>query len=717
MQCTGCGFSTPYNKAPTDQRCVACGDGLQYTADDFLLHGAHGLVKEVRPGQVEMARLVEKVISEKAIALVEGPVGIGKSFAYLVPAILSGKRVVISTAKKQLQHQLARKDLPFLAETIGKPVTVGLMKGKGNYACLVKAIDLPETTKGKKDFIRWIGEQRYADLSELEGKKPHFWGDVTAEDCAGLACDKRGTCGYWKAKQEMKAAQVVIANHHVTAFDLRFGPGKFLGKYNTLIIDEAHQAAAAFRGAFGKSISPFAVDRILRQIDRCGLSTGLENALKQVWKEMFDRVSHLDGEITADPFEDAGERALSGLATIAKVAKEELSNEGGRNVGSDDEEDPGRRSLSSRGIQLDMLIRNLQRQQEALEQIKEPGENTVVYVTTSEKKYKTVHAAPITLGAYVGSKIHALDSAIITSATISIGGSFDDIKYQLGLNIKPPEQQVPTGPVSPAQAAAMMPYEHKKIYEMTLDSPFDYHRQARLYTPKHVPLPVGPNADPTKRENYLHMLTQEIRQLLLASDGNAFVLFTSGQDLQTVYDRLMEDDLNGLTLITQGDDAEGAFKQFMKTPRSAILGLKSFWEGVDVQGEKLRLVIITKLPFPLVSDPVIQARSRVVTKEALGRGLTEQAANGEVFRRIQVPMMLTDLRQGAGRLIRSKTDKGVLAILDCRVWTGSSARTPNAIQGYEGYGAQAVKVIGFSQKTDKYELIETYLKNLRQQKS
>jgi ATP-dependent DNA helicase DinG len=699
MQCS-CGFNIPYTKAPGDRKCITCGRPLQYVTDDFLLHQANGLVKEVRPGQITMGRLVESAIKNKGSAIIEGPVGIGKSFAYAIPSMLADKRIVISTAKKQLQHQLARKDLPRLAQALGKDVKIGLIKGKSNYACRVKAYDLP--IDDGVEFNKWLNKSETQDITDLpNGKKPSYWMDVTAEDCIGVNCKHRAECGYWKSKQQMKAANIVVANHHVVAFDLRFGPFKILGPYGILIIDEVHQATSAFRGAYGLGISGFTVKRILRQIDKAGINSGLENALEKAWADMFYRVQNMEGEIPPDPFGSAGADAYNCIEEMLKHIRAEHGVGAGAEVDEDGDvvsKDP------NFDMRTTMLVKTLTRTREALDLIKVPGDNIVCYVTTTDKKNKYVTAAPINVGPMIGPKLFTLDSVILTSATISINGSFSDIKSQMGMNWL--QHEIPSDPLSKERV--------KLIEEAVLETPFDYNKQALLYTPKHIPVPVSGTMKTPERDAYVLTLTNEIARLIKSGSGNAFVLFSSLMDLKDTHQRLINMGIDEeYPLITQGDDAESALKRFLETPKSSILGVKSFWEGVDVVGDKLHLVIITKLPFPIYGDPVIQARSRIVQKEAMERGLNERNAQNEVFQTIQIPAMVTDLRQGAGRLIRSKTDKGVLAILDSRIWTGSAKRnaTPD-MKNYQGYGALAVSALGYSQKTSDFVLVDKFLRHL-----
>lgn len=717
MKCTACGFTVPLTKAASSG-CMVCGEHMRHQTDDFLLHGANGIVREMRPGQVEMGRLTERVIEQRALAVVEGPVGIGKSFAYSIPAILSGKRVVISTAKKQLQHQLAQKDLPFLADRLGKSVTVSLLKGKSNYACWVQGTALPDDER--KWFFDWLSESKSGDIADLPGKKPLYWSDVNAENCIGKRCSRAESCQYFQAKTRAKTANIVVANHHVVAWDLKLGPRKLLGDYDVLIIDEAHQAIGAFRGAYTTTVSPSAAKRIINMIDRTGFTTDLAPKIDDAWKTMFNRVSRLDGEIPPDPFGSAGEQATEILTELRGAVKVALADLGIKDEKRDpytdydpDGDYPERapQKLSQAALdsilELEMLQRTIDRPLDALKMAKDPGDNTVVYVetsTTGNRKSKSVNIAPVNMGPLVGPKLQMLDAVIVTSATIAVNRNFDDIKNQLGLTI----------PLRAPGAVSSTP--PRAVEELVLETPFDYSKQALLYTPKHMLMPVagGDFASP-ERVKYISTLARECKRLIASSNGNAFILFTATTDMRDVAAALAEEQLPN-KLIMQEDDAEATFREFMATKYSVVLGLKSFWEGVDVVGDKLRLVIMTKFPFPQVTDPVILARARSIKKDALARGMSEQSAEGAVFRGLQLPMMFTDLRQGAGRLIRSKTDRGVLAILDPRIWTGSGKRLPSETQErYAGYGQQAADAIGFSNQTADFSFVDRYFAKLRRE--
>lgn len=722
MRCKGCGFNLTVEEAPASRKCNACAKDLIFEADDFLLrqHGAPG--RDVRVGQVQMGRLVERAIREHAVAFIEAPVGSGKSDAYGVPAIITASsdsgyslqgykgslpskvaelkklkpRIVISTAKKNLQHQIAEKDLPFIRKRHGEgagPIGIALLKGKSNYACRLKA-DTALEPGDKAAFFAWLANNPGEDLSDFAGKRPGYLFDVTAEDCIGKSCKyaRQGQCGYWNAKQNAANASIIVTNHHVVAFDLRFGPCTVIGPYTTLILDEAHQAPASFRAAFSNAVSQSGASRIIRQIDAAGVAGGLDHALRDAWKGMFDQLASSEGEIPKDPFGVPGSETNNIITEIFKAASDEAEHLGWSSKPDFDIDHVKDENDKSRLMAILALKKNLERTNQTLLRAVEPGDNTVLYVNTNEKGMKKLTLAPISVGKLVGPKLQMIPSVIVTSATMAIAGKFDDAKYQLGLNWASYNDENGT------------PQVPKQIHELVLGTPFNYDKQAILYTPRHIPIPVGQTAP--DRAAYISALTNECARLIRASNGNAFVLFTSKQDLTDVHQGLLEEDLEQ-PLIIQEDDAATTLRTFMATPNSVLLGVKSFWEGVDVQGQKLQLVIITKLPFPPLTDPVLQARSRQLIAEQVAQGVPATTAKSSVFNKLQIPHMLTELRQGAGRLIRARTDKGVLAILDCRMFTGNSKDKPLPTQqSYRGYGKLVADATGFNNHVFDFEVVQ-----------
>lgn len=699
-------------------------------AEDFLLHqyGAPG--RDVRPEQVKMGVLVEEALLNQEIALIEAPVGSGKSDGYGIPAFiaasdkskytvlpttrLSGKlsketkikrRIVISTAKKNLQHQIAEKDLPFIKQRHGGDARIALFKGKSNYACRFRVDMLKDPDKEK--MHAWLDKNTSEDLTQYTGQKPPYLADVTAEDCIGSSCayaqslgGKPPLCGYRRARQAAKDASIIVTNHHVVAQDLKLGPNRLLGLYTGLIIDEAHQLPASLRAAFSEHITQAAPTKLARLIDKASIAGSFAGTLKAQWDAMFSSVTASQGELKRDPFGRPAADAIATLGELYSVTTKQATEFGWVENPKDDEESPVSRLSEDEKMFLSNLLSIRKRCEaltSALKSSVEPDPNTVIFVT-QEKQQRVVSVCPINTGPLVGPRLQLIPSIVLTSGTITINGSFNEIKHQLGLNWS-------------SYADGSVKHPAKKINELILKNPFDYSKQAFLYTPTHMPMPVSETAP--NRHAYIDALVTECARLIDASNGNAFVLFTSKKDQEDVYAGLLSKGLRQ-SLIMHAGDAETALQQFKNTPNSALLGLKSFWEGVDIQGQKLQLVIIPKLPFASPADPVVRARTDQCVKQLVAEGMSEDAASKTAFRRVQIPQMLIDLRQGAGRLIRTKHDKGVLAILDPRIFTGTSSRLPNpnhSVLNRAGYAVEAIEAIGFTNQTTNFELIAKGLRS------
>lgn len=705
---------------------MMCSKPLKRDADDFLLHGAEGLIKDSREGQVKMARAVESTIATNDVLLVEGPVGVGKSFAYLIPALLSGKRTIVSTAQKALQQQLASIDGPRLVKVLedDRPgATVAILKGKSNYGCLLhvnQTADVPE-------FGAWLANSETADLSEYRGKRPAKMRDVTADGCLGAKCRLASKCGYRKVKANAAKASVLIVNHALVAFDLRFGPmSKMFSEYNTLIVDEAHKAPSAFRGAFEDSINSRGDTRILSKMDdlaHVALPVAT-TSLQKVWAEAFKKVAHLEGTLSPDPFGAIGTDLADMITELNKFTTEHLGEVTRANLENADDHDFD----SDVGLELEDfsalagLGRGLARASDALQKLKEPSVNTLL-TAQKEMGRMTLKATPISVGAMVGEKLGMIPSLIFTSATMAIDGSFASFRRDLGLN----KIEAPETPAVPAPGAAPVVVnpaapKPKKIHELVVQSPFDYKAQgAFLYIPRHVKVAVsdtqGTTNDP-QRELYLDSIANEVLKLVRVAGGNALVLFTATSDLRGVHSRLeaMDETIPWLTQdIDSGQGAEAVLSKFHETPGGVILGLKSFWEGVSIEGDKLWLVIITKLPFPSPADPLNKAQAQQMEKHLLAQGLDKSEIGFATFQRLSLPPMLTDIRQGAGRLVRTKTDRGVLAILDTRVWTGKTGAAVSMTQkSPKGYGLTALKALGFvGNWTDDFSYVQAKYRQWR----
>jgi len=668
-------------------------------AKDILQHGQFEITREVRPTQVEMARDIEKMLQKPdGTLLAEGGTGIGKSFAYLIPSLLAkGKRVVISTAKKTLQDQLINKDIPLLVEKMGlKGLQYGIYKGKSNYACWLLSKEVPTADREKfKKFISPSSRKEPADIATWKGKYPYWWSKVSAENCTkGARCPHFSKC-----MPQPKDYHLVVTNHHLLAIDLRVFPGTLFGQYNTLIIDEAHQAPDAFRSAFSNEVTFKGLgqtqtllqndDRLRSFLDDSGITTsnGMMERMDRVVKSfsaLHRKAQRSGGSEIIDPdrveaeLDEFGEAAAS-LSGKLFLVGEELNN---------NTDDPPEEYSKDEVIGMQSRLARLEKRVRTLTEF--VAAMPVTDGTPTEKNQvvvcddKGLRIQPLNIGELVKGPLATIPHKTIISATLAMGNDFTFTKELFGL-----------GEVTTTE----------KIYK----SPFKMEEQAILYIPRHMPLPAHAGM-PRERETWIKALSTEVAQLIGATRGDAFVLFSAKTDMNEVLEQLGPHFWNdtGLNLTSHDGDATATLNKYMETPNSVLFGLKSFWEGVDVPGDKLKLVIIPKLPFPNPKDPLIGA-------------LCEQAGT-KSFNQVMVPHMFFDMKQGVGRLIRTQSDKGFVAILDPRVWTGTGNRT-NHIRRMEkiasmpgnrrtrmGYGKQLLNVLGFTQITDDFTILQDWVK-------
>lgn len=699
MYCTECRLKLPYDKAPHITQCTNCGTRMTPEVKDILQHGQYDIAREVRPTQIEMAKDIEALLQEPTgTLLAEGGTGIGKSFAYLIPLLLSkGKRIVISTAKKTLQDQLAKKDIPFLLNKMGLTnISYGIYKGKANYACWLLAKEVP--IKDRAKFVQFVNKgsrQAPADIATWLGSTPQWWNKVAATDCVrGKRCPH-----FEKCLPQPKDYNIIVTNHHLMAIDLKIYPGTLFGEYNTLVIDEAHQAPDAFRAAYSKSMTSSSVTYAQRSMindddmrnffDESGVTTSkamLEkmHTVIETYEALHRKVSVSTGGATIvdtasiKPQLAALLQAASALSGKLFLMGEELNN--AFEETQDGAESDSLLRLMSRLTKQEKRITGLTEFIMALPANDEPEGDKTVVVTGDDKG---LYLQPIKVGDLVKQPLKMAKHKIMVSATLAMGSDFEFTKSRLGLEGEPTTD---------------------KIYK----SPFNLREQAILYLPRHMPLPAHAG-QPREREVWIKALSTEIAQLVGATQGDAFVLFSAKTDMKDVLYRLGSHFWNdtGLNLVTQEGDATATLDKYMETPRSVLFGLKSFWEGIDVSGDKLKLVIIPKLPFPNPKDPLIGA-------------LCDQAGT-QSFQKVMIPHMFFDMKQGVGRLIRTQTDKGFVAILDPRVWTGTGNPT-NHIRRMEkieaqtpqkrmrmGYGKQLLNVLGFPRITDDFTILQDWV--------
>ena len=606
---------------------------------------------EARPGQLDMADAVSVVFADGGVLLAEAGTGTGKTLAYLVPAILSRQRALVSTGTKNLQEQIFFKDLPVLRESLGIPFTATYMKGRGNYLCLhrfdaMRTSGLPPSSASRTrdaysyiHYLRvideWAQTTETGDRAEIEDlpEDLSFWNDIaaTTENCIGTECPRYQDCFVVRMRQRAAESDVVIVNHHLLCADAAVRQSNFgevIPSCSFAIVDEAHQLEDVATQYFGLSASSYRIDDLARDIgralgarlvqdaDRAEQIAADEVRIRDASRAFFAAVDMLRHELPGGAgsdtrirvrSKDTGRLAEDGAALVAALEALEADIALTKDVPEDV------LALSRRAQGLREEIRFLLRADD-------PG---YVYFLETRGRGVFLRASPIDVSSIVRDVlIDRMRGTVLTSATLTVDGSFDYVRSRLGL---------------------------RRAQEIRLDSEFDYRRQAILYLPKKMPDPRSPQ--------FVDAAARQILDILKLTRGRAFVLFTSYANLREVQ-RIAAAELE-YPIFVQGNAPRSALlREFKATPHSVLLATSSFWQGVDVVGDALSCVIIDKLPFVSPGDPITAARIEAI------------AARGDsAFEQYQVPLAILALKQGLGRLIRHRTDRGVLAILDPRLRT------------------------------------------------
>ena len=579
-----------------------------------------------RRQQLRMAARIAHSLAHRSALVVEAGTGTGKTFAYLVPALLSGARVLISTGTRTLQDQLFAKDLPLVAAAIGRPARVAVLKGRANYLCRYRVgrtsaqLALEDTRKPEKLLVRierWARTTKTGDLAEVPGLSDShaLWPQITStrDNCLGQRCEEFQRCHVVAARRAAQEADVVIVNHHLLLADLALkedGFGDILGSADAVILDEAHQIPDLATQFFGSSVSSRQIDYVLKDVhgelarspseavtaavhdvERCvqGLSARLPTRTGRfAWSEMSTRLESPVDEL-AEALRALSARLGEGDTVLATIGERvaELAESAERIAATDDAE--GARAI-------------------------EVSQRSFVFSLT-----------PFDISARFRSLMQERHCGwIFTSATLSLGEDFGHFTSRLGLG---------------------------EAETLKIESPFDYERQSMLYLPAGMPQPAAPG--------YVAAVIETAVPLIDASRGGAFILFTSHRALAQGAALLRE--RSGVDapyrLYIQGEaPRERLLEAFRNDGNGVLLGTTSFWEGVDVKGEALRLVIIEKLPFASPEDPIVKARIGHI-----------QASGGNAFKDYQLPAAALALKQGVGRLIRSEEDYGAVVICDPRL--------------------------------------------------
>jgi len=601
---------------------------------------------EFRPGQIEMARAVAEAIEGRTHLCVEAGTGTGKTLAYLLPCIFSRKRVIISTGTKNLQEQLFFKDIPFLQKALGRELSVTYLKGRSNYLCLKKlgAIDQegylfsPHDPQYLKLIRQWAPVTETGDRAELKDlpEEMPLWHhlDARRDTCTGQKCPDFEACFVTRVRQRALESDLVIVNHHLFFADLALRQGDFgavLPEYSVVVFDEAHELEDVVTQYFGTMVSTYRIEELVRDTEKAlaetkSASTYLPGQLAKLMagaKDFFAQFRSTDGRF---PLQELG----SGLAVRRGPRKDDtIGGLYGKMVSQLRILESSLKSIPAQSDLVDALVRRASELRADLAAILESKSSEQVYWSEVRGRGVFLWASPIQVASILKERLYPdLDTAVLTSATLSTGGNFHFIRSRLGLD---------------------------DARELILGSHFDFARQAILYIPRDIPEP--------REEGWLRQACGELEKILEASRGRAFVLFTSYAQMELVHDALQE--RIPYPLLLQGEMSKsGLLETFRNTPNAVLFGTSSFWQGVDVQGEKLSCVVIDKLPFSVPSDPVVAARIRHLNE-----------AGGNAFYEYQIPEAVILLKQGFGRLIRSRTDRGILALLDKRVLTKGYGRT------------------------------------------
>lgn len=606
-----------------------------------------------REGQVQMAEEVGRALADDQHLLVQAGTGTGKSLAYLVPSLLHDKRVVVATATLALQHQLVERDVPRLMEAMkgqdGVDTSYAVLKGRSNYACLHRVregvpddqgalVQLPEGSMGQKvlELRSWAEEEAENGGSGERDNAPRHtereWRQVSVghRDCLGAQrCPFGQECFAELAREKAHRSHLIITNHSLLAIDAIEGV-PMIPEYDAVVIDEAHELVARVTQAATDELTAPDVERAARRARKHVSAEGASNPAD----DLADAGEALrDAVTTASPgrFEVLPEQLGDALQLVRDAARACVSAFPKEKPGEGDG-DPGRQQ--AKGSVQDVFV--------VAERMAADLESDVLWLSEGgERSAPRLCVAPLQVWGQMRDKLLTDKTVVMTSATLMLGGDFSSVATSVGL--KPSERVVDGGSVP--EGEGVLPWRGVDV-----GSPFDYGRQGILYVARHLP--------PPGRDGLVTAQLDEIAELVDAADGRTLGLFSSRRAAEAAAEHVRQR-LPHLTVLAQGDaQLPELAKQFVEDPHTVLFGTLSLWQGLDVPGDTCQLVLIDRIPFPRPDDPLMSARQKAADK-----------AGGNGFMQVAATHAALLMAQGAGRLIRTTTDRGVVAVLDPRLAT------------------------------------------------